>query len=85
MDKYILDGEEYIYSNGRWLTSNYTSAPVGLLGKLNKMLASKEDLETKTFAELMEIADGATRANMHPVTITMLNTRPLPIDCKGYY
>ena len=73
MEKYTLDGEEYIYGNGRWLTSNYTSAPVGLLNKLNKLLTSKEDLETKSFAELMEIADGAKKANNNSLASKALN------------
>ena len=34
---------------------------------------------------LIGYVPNVTRANMHPVTITMLNARPLPIDCKGYY
>ena len=82
MDKYILDGEEYIYSNGRWLTSNYTSAPVGLLGKLNKLLASKEDLETKSFADLMEIADGAKKSNNNSLASKALNTALKNADAK---
>ncbi len=34
---------------------------------------------------LIGYVPNVTRANMHPVTITRLNARQLPIDCKGYY
>lgn len=82
MEKYTIDGEEYIYNNGKWLTSNYTSVPIGLLSKLNKLLTSKEDLENKSFAELMEIADGAKKSNNNSLATKALNIALKGADAK---
>ena len=50
METYILDGENYYYNNGRWLASNYMSAPMAQVSRLNKLRLEKESAEKKASA-----------------------------------
>ena len=59
MDTYELDGQRYYYDRGRWFTSNYMTAPTELTGRLNTLLAEKEDLSEKSFTELIKLLDRA--------------------------
>ena len=59
MKKVEYDGETYIYNNGKWLTSNYATAPLSIAGKLNAKLLSEENFEEKSVAELVEIIDNS--------------------------
>lgn len=69
MQKFELDGEVYIYNNGKWLTSGYMSAPVGMLGQLNALLAQDEDFTSKSETELISIIDNAKQNNNNHLAI----------------
>lgn len=69
MDKYELDGETYYFNNGKWLTSNYMSAPTAVLGKLNKLLA--DDSSEKSVEDVIKILDGAKQSDNTHLALKM--------------
>lgn len=66
MEKYFLNGEEYIFKNGKWLTSSYITPPLAVVSKLNKMIQGSGNIEKMNMDELMEIIDNSReRDNYH--------------------
>ena len=63
MEQYTLDGEKYYYKNGKWLTSNFTSVPIGIVSKLNSLVINNTDFENMSMDELREVLNGARDSN----------------------
>lgn len=59
MQTFELDDNKYYYNNGKWLTSSFTTPPLAVVSKLNKLLIENEDFSEKTMEELLEIIDKA--------------------------
>ena len=59
MDKYYIDGEEYIFKNGKWLTSSFMIPPLAIVNKLNKMMQSSGNIEKMRMDELLEVVDNS--------------------------
>lgn len=57
MQTYELEDNKYYYNNGKWLTSSFTTPPLAVVSKLNKLLINQEDFSQKTMDELLEIID----------------------------
>ena len=48
MESYEYNGEKYYFKKGKWLKSDYTVAPIGVINSLNMLLMEREEFETKT-------------------------------------
>ena len=59
MESYEFNGEEYYFNKGKWLKSDYTVAPIGVINSLNMLLMEREEFETKTVDEIIQMLDGA--------------------------
>lgn len=64
METYELDGERYYYIDGQWLTTAYLDAPADKIGRLNKLLLERVEINVKgkSVDELLSIMDGAKRS-----------------------
>ncbi len=55
MGKYTLNGEEYYYNNGVWLTANFIHVPLALISQLEKIrLSSDQSYNDETNTEIEE-------------------------------
>ncbi len=59
MESYEFNGEKYYFNKGKWLKSDYTVAPIGVINSLNMLLMEREEFETKTVDEIIQMLDGA--------------------------
>ena len=59
MESYEFNVEKYYFNKGRWLKSDYTVAPIGVINSLNMLLMEREEFETKTVDEIIQMLDGA--------------------------
>ena len=59
MESYEFNGEKYYFTKGKWLKSDYTVAPIGVINSLNMLLMEREEFETKTVDEIIQMLDGA--------------------------
>lgn len=82
METYYLNGKKYYHDNGKWLTSGYMSAPISVVGELNKLLLEKEDISSKSVEELISIVDGAKKSG-NTLWAIMAGKRALEIACEG--
>ncbi len=59
MESYEYEGEKYYFKKGKWIKSDYTVAPISVVGSLNKLLMEQDDFEAKNVDEIIKILDGA--------------------------
>ncbi len=59
MESYEFNGEKYYFNKGKWLKSDYTVAPIGVINSLNMLLMEREEFKTKTVDEIIQMLDGA--------------------------
>lgn len=73
MEKYFLDGEEYIFKNGKWLTSSYMIPPLEVVSKLNKLVQNSGSIDKMGMDELIQLIDKAREGENYQLAARALD------------